>query len=102
MNDQTFQRLLCRRTTDELLELLELRESVILFYDDINAGGPPLPLVTKSERMVSLIKSELARRGAFELPEVIARFDAQRLRFWEPLTDAERARFRELRDGLGL
>jgi len=94
--------LLYRRTTGELLELLELRESIVLFYGDINADGPPLPLVTRSERMISLIKSELARRGALDLPEVVTRFNAQKLRFWEPLTDAERARFRELRDELGL
>src|SRR6516162_6314537 len=86
-NDKEFQRLLYRRTTDELLELLELRESIVLFYSDINAGGPPLPLVTRSEQMIGLIKSELARRGALDLPEVVARFNAQKLRFWEPLTD---------------
>jgi hypothetical protein len=102
MNDRTFQRLLYRRTTDELLELLELRESLVLFYGDINAGGPLLPLVTKSERMISLIKSELGRRGVLERDDVVARFNAQNLKFWQPFSDEERARFRQLRDELGL
>jgi hypothetical protein len=102
MNDREFQRCLYRRKTSELLEALALRESIVLFYSGINAGGPPLPLVTRSERKISLIKSELARRRVLDLPEVVDRFNAQKLKFWEPITDEERARFRELRDELGL
>jgi hypothetical protein len=101
MNDKELQRCLWRKTTDELLEVLELRESLALFYSEINTG-PPLPLVTRSERMCSLIKSELGRRGAFDLPEVVDKVNSQNLRFWGSITDEERIRFRELRDELGL
>jgi hypothetical protein len=99
MNDKEFLRFLRDKPTDELLEILEFRETLAQLYSDISTGTAPA-LVAKNERICALIKSELARRGAFDEPDVIARLTAHSVKLWRPFTEDDREWFRELKDEL--
>ena len=93
MDDKESLQFLRSKTTDELLEILQFRETMVLFYSDTD-GDPAL--TAKSERICSLIKSELSRRGAFDDLRVIARLNAHSVKLWRPLTEEDREWFREL------
>jgi hypothetical protein len=98
MDDKEFLRFLRNKTTDELLEVLDFRKTIVLFCSD--RGSAPA-LVAKSERLCGLIKSELSRRSAFDEPRVIARLTAHSVKFWRPFTEEDYEWFRELAEDLG-
>jgi len=99
MNDKEFQLYLHIITTDELVEVLEFRETLALLYCDIDTGTSPA-LMARNERLCALLKSELARRGAFGRPEVVDRLNAGSRKFWPPFTEEDREGFRTLGDDL--
>ena len=99
MNDREFLLYLRILTTDELIEVLEFRETVVQLYSDLDPDSP-LPLVTKSERLCSLVKSELARRGAFERDDAVARLNAPSIKLWRLSIEEQRERLREIWEDL--
>jgi hypothetical protein len=75
MNDKHFLQFLRMKPTEDLLEVLEFRETLVQLYFDTDIGASPT-LVARNERLCALLKSELARRGAFDEPRIINRFNA--------------------------
>lgn len=99
MTDKEMLQFLRGKSIDDLLEVLATREFCVLFCTD-TAPGQNAAFITKSERLIALIKTEMARRGAFDDARVVSILNSHGVKLWRPFTEDDEQWFKELAQDL--